>query len=124
MILTRDHKESLIESLVDDPEFARVLLAEAASTFLNGEADTARLMLQVLVDATVGFDAIAETSSISNEKLRETLSNHGAPDMDLVAMIFTAIRNHLRVTMHVTSVDAGSQQAGFESMTQTRPDAA
>src|SRR5471032_1056389 len=39
--LTRDHKEGLIESLTDDPEFARVLLAEAAGIFLNGEADMA-----------------------------------------------------------------------------------
>jgi len=122
--LTRDHKEGLIESLTDDPEFARVLLAEAAGIFLNGEADMARLMLQVLVDATVGFDALAETTSIPSDRLREMLSSHADPQMDLVAAIFSAIRTHLGATMLVRSVAAGSEQDEFESLVQTRPDAA
>lgn len=124
MTLTRDYKEGLIESLIDDPEFARILLAEAASTLLNGEANTARLMLQVLVDATVGFNSLAETTSISTERLREMLSAHGDPNMDLVATVFDAIRKHLGATLMVNSVDTGSEQDGFEPMAQTRPDAA
>jgi len=44
--------------------------------------------------------------------------------MDWVAAIFSAISNHLGITMRVTSVDTTSEPAGLESMTQTRPDAA
>ena len=59
MTLTRDFKQSVLERVQRDPEFARALLDEATTLFLNGEADTARLVLRDLVNATVGFEALA-----------------------------------------------------------------
>ena len=42
-----------------DPAFARAMLDEAATLFLNGEPGTARMMLRDLVNATVGFEQLA-----------------------------------------------------------------
>ena len=59
MALTRDFKETVIQRVQNDPEFAAVLLDEAASLFLNGEPEAARLILRDLVNATVGFEKLA-----------------------------------------------------------------
>jgi hypothetical protein len=59
MALTRDFKQTVVDPVRRDQAFARALLDEAATLFLNGEPDTARLILRDLVNATVGFETLA-----------------------------------------------------------------
>jgi len=59
MALTRDFKQTVVERVRRDPEFAKAMLDEAAMLFLNGEPETARVILSDLVNATVGFEALA-----------------------------------------------------------------
>ncbi len=59
MTLTRDFKETVNARVQRDPEFATVLLNEAVCLFLNGEPETARLILRDIVNATVGFEELA-----------------------------------------------------------------
>ena len=46
MLITRDFKETINARVQREPEFAKALLDEAASLFLNGEPETARLILR------------------------------------------------------------------------------
>jgi hypothetical protein len=59
MALTRDFKET-VAARVSDPAFAQALLDEAITLFINGEPESAKLILRDLVNATVGFEALAE----------------------------------------------------------------
>ncbi|MGB5634295.1 MAG: hypothetical protein WBM86_16155 [Waterburya sp.] len=47
MSITRDFKETINDRVQKDPEFAKALLDEAISLFLNGEPETARLILKL-----------------------------------------------------------------------------
>ncbi|MBK9442180.1 MAG: transcriptional regulator, partial [Comamonadaceae bacterium] len=58
MALTRSFKETIIERVQSDASFAQALLDEAATLFLNGEPETARLILRDLVNATIGFEQL------------------------------------------------------------------
>jgi hypothetical protein len=58
MALTRDAKITVVERLRRDPDFAKALLDEAATLFLNGEPHTARLILRDLVDAVIGCETL------------------------------------------------------------------
>lgn len=55
MALTRDSKQTVVERVERDPAFAQALLDEAATLLLNGEPETARLILRDLVNATIGL---------------------------------------------------------------------
>ena len=46
MVLTRDFKETVKERAARDPAFAKAMLDEAATAFLNGEPHVARLILR------------------------------------------------------------------------------
>lgn len=48
MSITRDYKETINDRVQKDPEFAKALLDEAISLCLNGEPETARLILRNL----------------------------------------------------------------------------
>ena len=68
--------------LAKDGETARALLDESATLFLNGEPEAARLLLRDLVNATVGFEALAEMTHKPAKSLHRMLSRSGNPSMD------------------------------------------
>ena len=101
MALTRDFKQTVVERVQRDPAFDKALLDEAATLFLNGEPDTARLILRDLVNATVGFEGLATATAKPSKSLHRMLSEHGNPSMDNLAAIFGAVRKKLGVKLRV-----------------------
>ena len=101
MALTRDYKQTIVERTKRDPAFGKALLDEAATMFLNGEPDTARLILRDLVNATVGFEALAVATAKPSKSLHRMLSETGNPSMDNLAAIFGAVRKELGVKILV-----------------------
>jgi DNA-binding phage protein len=106
MPLTRDFKQTVIERVRRDPAFAKALLDEAATLFLNGEPHTARLILRDLVNATVGFEELAAETAKPAKSLHRMLSANGNPSMDNLAAIFRAIRKKLGVDLEAHAVEA------------------
>jgi DNA-binding phage protein len=105
MTLTRDFKDTVVARVARDPEFAKALLDEAATLFLSGEPDTARLILRDLVNATVGFEQLAELTHKPSKSLHRMLSPKGNPSMDNLAAIFDAVRVWLKVGFDVRVVE-------------------
>ncbi len=54
MALTRDFKETVAARVQNDPAFTQAVLDEAITLFVNGEPESAKLILRDLVNATVG----------------------------------------------------------------------
>ena len=106
MGLTRDFRQTVVERVARDPAFAQALLDEAATLFLSGEPDAARVILRDLVNATVGFEQLAVLTSKPSKSLHRMLSPHGNPSMDNLAAIFGAISNTLKVAFQVSVVKA------------------
>jgi DNA-binding phage protein len=106
MALSRDFKHTVVERVQREPAFAKAMLDEAATLFLNGEPDTARLILRDLVNATVGFETLARKTKKPSKSLHRMLSAAGNPNMDNLAAIFGAVRKSLNVDMRVQTVRA------------------
>jgi DNA-binding phage protein len=106
MALTRDFKNTVVERVKRDPKFAKALLDEAATLFLNGEPVAARLILRDLVNATVGFERLAAMTEKPSKSLHRMLSPHGNPSMDNLAAIFDAVCRALGVDIQVRVVKA------------------
>ncbi len=106
MALTREFRQTITARVERDPAFARSLFDEAASLFLNGEAEPARLVLRELVNATVGFEALARATRTPSKSLHRMLSSSGNPSMDNLATIFRALGKKLKVGIAVRTVRA------------------
>lgn len=107
MGLTRDFKETIVARVERDPAFAKALLDEAATLFLNGEPETARLILRDLVNATVGFEKLSKATQRPSKSLHRMLSAEGNPSMDNLAAILGAVRRNLKVDLEVRAVATG-----------------
>ena len=104
MPITRDFKETINARVQREPEFAKALLDEAASLFLNGEPTTARLILRDLVNATTGFEKLASETSLPSKSLHRMLSAKGNPTMNNLTAIFAVLRKQLNVNLEVHTV--------------------
>lgn len=106
MALTRAFKHTVVERIRREPAFAKALLDEAATLFFNGEPDVARLVLRDLVNATVGFEALAGATGKPVKSLHRMLSKNGNPTMDNLAAILDVVRTELGVAIKARSVAA------------------
>jgi DNA-binding phage protein len=101
MPLTRDFKQTIAERVQREPAFARALLGEAASQFLNGDPAAARVILRDLVNATVGFEGLASATERPSKSLHRMLSASGNPGMDNLSAIFDVLRRNLKMNINV-----------------------
>ena len=106
MALTRDFKETVAARVQNDPAFAQALLDEAITLFINGEPDSAKLILRDLVNATVGFEALALEIDKPSKSLHRVLSRSGNPTMSNISAVFAAIKRTLKVEVHTQVVVA------------------
>lgn len=106
MAVTREFKKSVAARARREPAFAQALLDESATLFLNGEPDVARLVLRELINATIGFEALAELTSKPSKSLHRMLSRDGNPSMDNLSAIFGALRRRLKLKLKVRAAAA------------------
>lgn len=104
MQITREYKATVNERVQREPEFAAALLDEAVTLFLNGEPDAARLILRDLVNATVGFEALADETAKPSKSLHNMLSAKGNPTMDNLTAILKVLRRKLKINFEVRIV--------------------
>ncbi len=104
MPLTRDYKETVKKRAENDPEFAKALLNEALTLFINGEPDVARLVLKDLINSSIGFETLAKKTNKPNKSLQRMLSAKGNPTMDSLTTILKTLRQILNVKVEVNIV--------------------
>ena len=106
MALTRDFKETVAARVRNDPAFAQALLDEAITLFVNGEPESAKLILRDLVNATVGVEAPAEEIHKPAKSLNRVLSKSGNPTMSNISAVFAAVKRALKVEVRTQVVMA------------------
>jgi hypothetical protein len=67
MALTRDFKETIQARVRRDPTFRKELLREAIETLLSGDMETGKTVLRDYINATVGFQRLAEATHHSSK---------------------------------------------------------
>jgi len=104
MALTRDFKETIKKRVDCDPDFAKLLLHEAVDLLLDGDSATAKLILRDLVNATVGFERLAEEVKKPSKSLHRMLSASGNPTMENLSTIFATIKKSLHVRIETSVI--------------------
>lgn len=104
MALTRDFKETVAARAQNDPAFAQALLDEAITLFVDGEPESAKLILRDLVNATVGFETLAKEIQKPPKSLHRMLSQSGNPTMNNISAVFAAMKHALKVEVRTQVV--------------------
>lgn len=88
MALTRSFKETIKMRAERDPEFRMGLFREAIEAMLSDDLETGKVLLRDYVNATVGFETLAQDMKKDPKSLMRMLSAKGNPRADnLLAMV-------------------------------------
>lgn len=103
MGLTRSFRETVLKQIQEAPAFRVALVEEAAQNLVDGDVETALGQLRDVVNAMIGFDALAEETGIPKTSLMRMLGEHGNPRADNLGMILKSVRTSLgaRIAVHV-----------------------
>ncbi|HYD47113.1 MAG TPA: transcriptional regulator [Terriglobales bacterium] len=101
MALTRDFKETVLARAQRDARFRRALFTEAINAYLAGDTTTGKAILRDLVNATVGFEDLAEAINKPSKSLHRMLSPHGNPSTQNFFDIVNVLQKKTRVKLSV-----------------------
>lgn len=101
MALTRGFKETMAARVQRDPRFRDALFTEAMNAYLGGEVTTGKAMLRDLVNATVGFEALANELKKPSKSLHRMLGPRGNPSIENFFGIVKALQKRTRVKLSV-----------------------
>ena len=88
MPLTKDFKNTIKARAERDPEFRVGLFREAIDALFSDDLETGKVLLRDYVNATVGFETLAEEMKKNPKSLMRMLSDKGNPRADnLLAMV-------------------------------------
>ena len=101
MALTRNFRETIVKHVNENPAFRAALVEEAAQNVLDGDLETALGQIRDVVNATMGFDALAAETGIPKTSLMRMLSENGNPRASNLAAILKAISRNIGVHISV-----------------------
>jgi DNA-binding phage protein len=97
MALTRSFRETIARRARTDAAFRAALVEEAVQNILDGDMETGRGQLRDVVNATIGFDALAATTGLPKTSLMRMLGPNGNPRADNLGNILRALGRHTGV---------------------------
>tara|TARA_R110000744_G_scaffold1843_2_gene6589 strand:+ start:48934 stop:49248 length:315 start_codon:yes stop_codon:yes gene_type:complete len=101
MPLTRNFKETIKARADRDPEFRKALYQDALESFLEGDAETGKVMLRDYVNATIGFEALEQRTGTPSKSLMRMLSPSGNPGLNSLMPVFRVINEIEKFTPEV-----------------------
>ena len=101
MALTRDFKTTILARAQRDARFRQALFTEAINAYLAGDTTTGKAILRDLVNATVGFEALAKAINKPSKSLHRMLAPRGNPSTENFFDIVSAIQKKTRVKLSV-----------------------
>jgi DNA-binding phage protein len=103
MALTREFRETIQARAQKDPRFREALFSEALNAYLAGDTAVGKAVLRDLVNATIGFEGLADEVNKPSKSLHRMLAPHGNPSIENFFGIVAALQKRTRVRLKVSA---------------------
>lgn len=101
MALTRDFKQTMKARAERDPAFRDALLTEAIELLLAGDLDTGKAVLRDYINATIGFERLAQETGTPAKSLMRMLGPGGNPRASNFLAVIASLQRVGRVKLAV-----------------------
>jgi DNA-binding phage protein len=101
MALTRSFKETVMARVASDPAFKQALLTEGLNALFEGDLDTGKAVLRDYINATVGFEALAEATGTPPKSLMRMFGPRGNPSASNFFAVIQQLQRASGVTLQV-----------------------
>ena len=104
MALTRSFKETVQARATKDAAFRQALFQEAIQLLFSGEIGPGRSVLRDYINATIGFEALAEITQTSPKSLMRMFGPNGNPTVANLFAVIHALQSQTGVHLEVKAV--------------------
>jgi DNA-binding phage protein len=101
MPLTRSFKETVRARAERDSAFRKALLAEGVEAFLTGDLDVGKAVIRDYINATVGFDQLAEATGTPSKSLMRMFGPKGNPNARNLFSVLGQLQRSSGVSLHI-----------------------
>ena len=101
MPLTRSFKETVKERVQADQEFREALLAEGIDALLCGEVDVGKSIIRDFINATIGFEQLAEETGTPSKSLMRMFGPAGNPSARNLFSVISALQRFSGTNLYV-----------------------
>ena len=103
MPLTRDFKETIKARANRDVAFREALLTEAIELLLSGDIDTGKAILRDYINATIGFERLAEETGTPPKSLMRMFGPQGNPRASSLFAVISRLQKKAGVHLAVAT---------------------
>ena len=107
MALTMDFKKTVQARVHRDPAFRKELLREGVENLLAGDVETGKIVLRDYINATIGFEELAEITRHSPKSLMRMLGPSGNPGARNLFEILVTLQKKEKVRFKVQAAAGG-----------------
>lgn len=86
-----------------DSRFRRALLAEAVQELVSGDAAAGKAVLRDYINATLGFERLADEMGANVKSLHRMLGPRGNPTMENLRAILRVLQDHEGIEFAIRS---------------------
>jgi DNA-binding phage protein len=101
MPLTRAFKDTVKARAAHDARFRDALLAEGIDALLAGDLETGKAMLRDYINATVGFEKLAEETGTPTKSLMRMFGPRGNPNARNLFSVLHQLQNSSGISLRV-----------------------
>ena len=101
MPLTRSFKETVQARVRKDAAFRRALLEESVVALLRGDVATGKTVLRDYINATLGFEDLAQMTGISSKSLMRMFGRDGNPQASNLFAVIASLQEAENVALEV-----------------------
>ena len=99
--MTRSFKETVQARVARDPVFKAALLTEGVNALLEGDVATGKAVLRDYINATVGFEALAQVTGTPSKSLMRMFGPRGNPNASNLFAVIGCLQHASVVTLEV-----------------------
>jgi DNA-binding phage protein len=106
MPLTKSFRDTVHARATADPAFRAGLHQEGVRSILDGDLPTGRILLRDLINATIGFPALAGQIGLSDKSLMRMFGADGNPHIANLAAVLEVMKAECGLTLTVRARQA------------------
>jgi DNA-binding phage protein len=99
--MTRAFSQTIQARAAVDPAFRAALLTEGGDALISGDVDTGRAVLRDDINATVGFEKLAEATGMPGKSLMRMFGPKGNPNAKNLFSVIGVLQEKAGVSLHV-----------------------
>ena len=103
MPLSRSFKETVKERARGDPTFRDALLAEGIDALLSGDLDVGKAIIRDFINATIGFEHLAEETGTPSKSLMRMFGPAGNPSARNLFTVIGVLQRSSGTSLRVVS---------------------